>query len=219
METENTVTDSSVTAQTQDLCLQNAKNSDLEPAETDKELSGSSQLLKMTLKSFQQLSLNYGYQARNISEQLLKDPQIANSQAPQLLKFKQNLTEFQQQYNRCSDLDELFDLVELYSNTSSFYYELDELTMDADSKIILGLLRKYGSEDLDNSFEKLFNVFVDKFEQKLESLKADLQNEPGTVGKQIVQWYETFKTLNDYDDKIDAFEKYFKFYEEKTVNS
>ena len=172
----------------------------------------------MTLKSFQQLSLNYAVQARNISEQLLKDPLVSNGESPHLRKFKQNLTDFQQQYNECSDLEELFDLVELYSNTSSFYYELDEATLDADSKLILNLLKKYGSEDLDNSFEKLFNIFVDKFEQKLESLKPDLQKEPGNVGKEIVQWFDTFKTLQDYDHKIEAFEKYFKFYEDKSGN-
>ncbi|XP_065357947.1 uncharacterized protein LOC135952079 [Calliphora vicina] len=198
-----------------DLCLQKTKYQDMEASENDKLLTASNQLLKFTLRSFQQLSLAYAEKAKNISENLLKDSKISSSTSPKILQFKHNLTQFQEKYSLCADIDELFDLVELYSNTTSFYYELEEATLDVDSKLILSLLRKYGSEDLDNEFEKFFNVFVENFDKKFEDLKGNLKEKEGEVGQKLLGWYDQFKTLKDYDDKIAAFEKYFLFFEQE----
>ncbi|KNC27099.1 hypothetical protein FF38_12683 [Lucilia cuprina] len=197
----------------QDLCLQKTKYDGMEPAETDNQLTPTNQLLKFTLRAFQQLSLQYAETAKNISEHLQKDPEILNSKSIKIQEFKQNLTQFEEKYTLCDGLDELFDLAELYSNTTSFYYDLEESDLNVDSKLILSLLRKYGSEDLDNDFEKYFNVFVDNFEKKFEDLMENLRKDEDKASKLVLEWYDTFKALKNYDDKINAFEKFFTFFE------
>lgn len=198
-----------------DLCLQKTKYEGMEPSEKDSLLSPSNQLLKLTLKAFQELSLKYAKRAKDISEHLLKDNEVLTGKSAKMLQFKHNLTQFEEKYTLCDGIDDLFDLVELYSNTTSFYYEQDESSLDDDSKLILNLLRRYGSEDLDNEFEKFFNVFVKDFSNKFEELKGDLLKEEGTVGQKILDWFKDFKSLNDYDDKIAAFEKFFAFYDDE----
>lgn len=189
------------------------KYNDIAASDKDKLLSPSNQLLKFTLSNFKDLSLDYSKKAKAITQDLLKDLQISSSTSKQILEFKTNLTKFEEKYSLCDGIDDLFDLAEVYSNTTSFYYELPESEVQGDTKLLLDLLKKYGSEDLDNEFEKHFNVFVTNFDKKLEDLKEQLKQEHSKESNEVLKWFEEFKKLNTYDDKIEAFEKFFSFYD------
>ncbi|KAM7351634.1 uncharacterized protein ACRADG_004406 [Cochliomyia hominivorax] len=199
----------------QDLCLMKTKYDDMGPSENDKLLKSTDQLLKLTLNNFQDLSLKYSKKAKSISEELLKDPAILNANSPQIAEFKTNLTKFEEKYSDCDGIDDLFDLAELYSNTTSYYYELKPEEIKGDTKLILDLLRKYGSEDMDNEFEREFNVFVNNFHGKFSELKEDLKKEESPEASKVLEWHKQFKTLKTYDDKIEGFEEFFKIYDDR----
>lgn len=189
------------------------KYDDMAASDKDNLLAPSLQLLKFTLSNFKDLSVDYAKKAKAITEKLLKDSQISSTTSHKILEFKSNLTNYEEKYSLCDGIDDLFNLAEVYSNTTSFYYELPESEIRGDTKILLDLLKKYGSEDLDNEFEKHFDVFVTNFDTKFENLKEELKKEHSKESPEVLKWFEDFKKLNTYDDKIEAFEKFFKFYD------
>ncbi|XP_037826690.1 uncharacterized protein LOC119614644 [Lucilia sericata] len=198
-----------------DLCHQRNQYAAMAPAEKDSKLPASVQLLKMTLYTLQDITLTYATKAKTISELMLKDPALKENHSNEVEEFQKKIEQFLEKYSACSDMQELFKLVEYYSTFSSHYYEMEEKkNLSANAKVILDVLKKYGSQEMDDEFAKSFNEFVSNFSKKFDELEEDLKGEKGTVGDKIVQWWNRVKNLKTYDEKMEAFAEYVKLYEE-----
>ncbi|XP_065355919.1 uncharacterized protein LOC135950301 [Calliphora vicina] len=197
-----------------DLCHQRTNYATMAPSEGDSNLAASLQLLKITLFALQEMTLTYATKAKTVSDQLLKDAALKENQSDEVKEFHQKIQQFEEKFSSCNGIDELFKLVEFYSTVSSEFYEMEEQkTLTADSKIILEVLKKYKSQEMDDEFEQSFNTFVDNFAKKFDELKEDLKQEKGETSGKIVQWWQQVKNLKTYDEKIKAFASYVKLYE------
>lgn len=105
-------------------------------------------------------------------------------------------------------------MADIYSNATSLYYELDEETLaEEDSKIILNILQKYGSEDLDDEYYDNFDEFTKNFQKKFEDLEEDLKKEETKEGPMVLEWFAEFKNLTFYYDILDSFDKFFEIFD------
>lgn len=174
------------------------------------------ELYNFAYTNFKNLAVDYLTKAKPISENILKDPQISSSTSNKILEFKANLTKFEENYASCDGFEDLFNLADLYSNTTSFYYELeDEASSEEDTKIILNILKQYGSEDLDNEYYDDFNEFSKNFHNKFDDLEEDLKKEDYRESRMILKWYPEFKNLKSYWDILDSFDEFFDIFEEE----
>lgn len=184
------------------------------PSDKDSSFPPSVQLLKMTLFNLLDLSINYSTKAKTISEKLIKDPAIRENHTPEVEEFKKKISEFQEKFSSCQNFENLINLVVLYSTVSSDYYEAEEQkTLSDNSKVILEVLKKYKSEEMDDEFANKFNSFVNKFSEKINETKEQLKEEQEKVANKILQWWEEAKDLQTYEEKMDAFAEYVKLYE------
>ncbi|KAI8121021.1 hypothetical protein FF38_12685 [Lucilia cuprina] len=196
-----------------DLCHQQHQYAVMAPAEKDSKLPASVQLLKITLYALQDITLTYAIKAKTVSEHMLKDHALKENHTNEVEEFLKKLQQFIEKYSTCNDMQELFKLVEFYSTFTSDYYEMEEeKTLSSDAQIILDVLKKYGSQDMDDEFEKSFNEFVTNFSKKFNELENHLKSEKGT--DKIVQWWYRAKNLKTYDEKMEAFAEFVKFYED-----
>lgn len=162
----------------------------------------------------QDLALYYVRKGKEISDQVLKEPVLKSNTSPEMKKFKEDLEEFEKKYTSCHDMEELFDLVEIYSNATVDYYELETKgTLTPNGKIILDVLKKYHVKEIDDEFESKFsNTFVNNFGKKINELKEQLKAEEGGMGNKILKWFEDVKALKTTEEKMEAFKEYMKLY-------
>ncbi|XP_073822601.1 uncharacterized protein [Musca autumnalis] len=179
------------------------------------QLTPKDQLLYFTLIAFRDISQNYVDRAANISQDIIKDEDLKRNDSPIIKEFRKNITDFLQQYEKYEELDELFNLVDLYSNTTSQYFEMDTAKATVDMLSIESKLKKYGSDDLDREFEKQFLLFVDRFYAEMQGYKEKLsQDEMKKEAAPMFEWLEEFKPIQNIEEKILSFEKFFRFYED-----
>ncbi|XP_023303901.2 uncharacterized protein LOC111685851 [Lucilia cuprina] len=197
-----------------DLCKLKTIYTTLAPNEKDHTLAPTVQLMKLIVFDLQDLALTYARNAKDISDQLIKESLFSSNQSLEVQKFKHEIEEFQKKYNSCADMNELFDIVDIYSNTTSEYYEMEANgTLSADGKLIQNVLKKYSPKDMDEEFEEKFlNTFAVNFSRKIEELKGKLEAEEGGMGEKILQWWAKVKTLNTVEEKMNAFKEYMKLY-------
>lgn len=183
-------------------------------SESAEQLTPKDQLLYFTLIAFRDISQSYVDRAANISHSILNDDDLKPNDSPLIKEFLKNITEFMERYEKYEEIDELFNLVDLYSNTTSHYFELDAALASPDVLNIERKLKKYGSDDLDREFEKEFLRFVDRFYEQMDEYKGKLSEEELKKEMAMLQWLEEFKPIENTEEKIISFEKFFRFYED-----
>ncbi|XP_037827556.1 uncharacterized protein LOC119615619 [Lucilia sericata] len=164
-------------------------------------------LFMFSVEGFKNLTSFYVNKAANISDKVLKDATFNDAANGHIVlqKFKQNLTDFLNRYQKHQEFEELFELVELYSNTTSDYYEMTREQLNPDMEMIVNVLRKYGSEKLDQDFKVMYEQFVEDF--KVEFRKVEMY-----LDKNMLDWFEQFKTIQEMNARTEAFEKFIMFY-------
>lgn len=177
---------------------------DITPSVKDNELLPSQQLAKFTLRNFKDIMINYMENAKTISENIAKDPQITNTNSTKILQFKTNLNVFEEKYSSCNGYDDLKNLAAAYINATRFCNELEE----PDMKIIFSILEKYGFIDLEKAIDNYFKMFTEKFTKKFEDLKDDLENEQTENARKVREWYEEFRNIKTLSDKGTAIGKF-----------
>ncbi|XP_065357299.1 uncharacterized protein LOC135951555 [Calliphora vicina] len=197
-----------------DLCKLKSIHAEMAPSENDSDLPPTLQLMKMIAYDLQDISLSFIKKAKDISDQLLKESVLNTNQSPEMKKFKQDVEEFNNKYSKCSDVDELYDLVQLFSNATSEYYEKETNgTLTADTKIILDVLKKHSTKEMEDEMEKKYiNSLVVSFGEKLDELKEKLKTEEGELGEKILQWWDKVKALKTPEEKVAAFKEYMTLY-------
>ncbi|XP_046806003.1 uncharacterized protein LOC124419693 [Lucilia cuprina] len=164
-------------------------------------------LFMFTVEGFKNLTTFYVDRAANISELLLKDATLNNAIDGQSVvqEFKENITDFLNRYHKHKEFEDLFELVELYSNTTSDYYEMTREQLSPDIEMIVKTLRKYGSQKLDQDFKVMYEQFVKDF--KVEFRKIEIY-----LDKNMLDWFQQFATIEEMNARTEAFEKFIMFY-------
>lgn len=170
---------------------------DILPPIEDNLLLPSQQLITFALGQIKEMSLNYVEKAKTISENILKDPQLSNTNSTEILRFKSNLNQFEENYSSCRGYDDLTKLPLVYAK--AIYFKND--SKDADTKIILNILEKYSYKDLENEYDQNFEIFAEKFIKKFRELKDGLEKEDTRNARRIMEWYEWFNNLKTLSDK------------------
>ncbi|XP_075149155.1 uncharacterized protein LOC142223177 [Haematobia irritans] len=182
--------------------------------ENEYQLTPKDQLLYFTLIAFRDISIEYVDLAANISEKLLKDVDLKAGTSATLDEFRKNISDFLDQYKKYEGIEELFNLVDLYSNTTTPYFGTPNDNASADMLKIQKKLKSYGSADLDEEFEDRFMKFSNQFCEKFEEFKSKLNAEELQKEKKMFEWMNEFKPIQNAQEKILSFETFFRFFEE-----
>lgn len=122
---------------------------------------------------------------------------------PEVLEFKQNLTNFIEDFDKKQDTDEVFDTIDTFASITDHYLNLSDEEITPDSKFIKKLLNKYHAEDVENHFRKNFAKSADNLEFLFDTAKDYLD-------KSLLDWYEKFKGINDFVEQIEALSEFIK---------
>lgn len=189
-----------------DVCQLRAKYGHINPSEKDSNLSPSRQILKMILLSLQKMSVDYIIKVQPVAEQILKDSAIKNNNSNEIVKFKTQIQEFQEKYVACKDMNDLFKLLVLYTETTDKYYTKEIETMKEEEKLILEVLKKYKVKELEVEFNKEFLNFMKNYAKKLEEDYDELEKEK--LDENSVKWWEEVDEADSLDDKLEILFKY-----------
>ncbi|XP_065357442.1 uncharacterized protein LOC135951685 [Calliphora vicina] len=164
-------------------------------------------LFMFTIDGFSNLTAFYVNRAANISEYILKDATLTTTAADNVAvqEFKKNLTDFLNKYQTHKEFEDLYVLVEEYSNTTSDYYEMAPEQLTADKTIIVNILRKYGSEQLDKEFKERYDRFAKDFGEEFKKVQIHLE-------RKMLDWFDQFKGITDMNERTVAFDKFFMLY-------
>ncbi|XP_065357385.1 uncharacterized protein LOC135951628 [Calliphora vicina] len=154
-------------------------------------------LLLYTAFTFISLGQSYAHKAANLSRLLLKDADLLANNDAEVLQFKSNLTQFVANYDANKEAELVWDIMDIYVNITDHYYDLPEAKQTLESKFILNLLNKYNCKKVETQLLKDFEPFVENFKRLFEDAKSVLE-------KPLLDWYEKFITLKDFEEKIDA---------------
>ncbi|XP_046805972.1 uncharacterized protein LOC124419691 [Lucilia cuprina] len=155
-------------------------------------------LLIYTFDNFVSLGKHYGANVLEVCRNILKDESLKGNDKPEVLEFKKNLTSFVEKYESNKNPQLMWDIIEMYSDTTEKYAHIPDDKATPESSYILELLNKYNARDIAVKFASEFKTFMDNFVAMFEENKEHLE-------KPMLDWYEKFKTLTEYEDKLDAF--------------
>ncbi|KAM7352963.1 uncharacterized protein ACRADG_005294 [Cochliomyia hominivorax] len=155
-------------------------------------------LFVYTATNFVHLRSKYIKQSLNIARKILKDQDVVANDKPEVLEFKRNLTNFLESYNNeQEDNDNDSDAYDVFADIIDQYMEQPEEKQTPDSLFIKDILKKYKINDVKENFQKDFAKFLERFNLLFESSKSHMK-------KPMLDWYEKFKTLNRFEEKLIA---------------
>ncbi|KAI8121063.1 hypothetical protein FF38_12688 [Lucilia cuprina] len=141
---------------------------------------------------------DYSEKCIKVSREILRDEDFLARHEPMFVEFKQNLTKFVDAYEAAADAEKKFDILDMFSNTSDFYYEIPEDKYTPESKYIVDVLNKYHYRDIESEMEKEFSPFVEQVMKIFEENKSALD-------KPTLAWFEKYQHMSDFEEKLNAF--------------
>ncbi|XP_037826156.1 uncharacterized protein LOC119614126 [Lucilia sericata] len=150
---------------------------------------------------FEPLDYKYINKSNNIAQELLKDEIFVNNTESEILEFKQNLTNYIEYYEARHGYK---DICDIFNNTNWFYREILNQELTKESIFMKELLDKYNYNELEMEFLEDFEDFVNDLKKQFEENKMELE-------KPMRRWYEKFLGLNEFDEKFKALKKFFDF--------
>lgn len=158
-------------------------------------------LMLYTGTNFLLLGSKYAIKSVKTCKEILKDEDLLANDKPEVLEFKKNLTTFLDTFESNKDLEKTFDSLEMFGNITDHYLELTEENYTPETKFIARILNKYNVKDMETDFIKDFNSFIEQFKILFEAAKIYMENP-------ILEWYEEFLTIDDFEKKLDSFVKF-----------
>ncbi|KNC27103.1 hypothetical protein FF38_12691 [Lucilia cuprina] len=155
-------------------------------------------LVLFTYDNFVSLAKHYSKSAANISRLVLKDEAMIANDKPEVLEVKKNLTLYLEHYESNKKEKDLWDILDIYTDTVDKYIDMPEDAITPESTFIEGILKKYNAQDVILEFAVEFISFMSNFSKLFEEQKEHLD-------KPILDWYEKFSSISDFEEKIDAF--------------
>ncbi|XP_023303898.2 uncharacterized protein LOC111685849 [Lucilia cuprina] len=140
----------------------------------------------------------YSDKCMNVSRSILKDEDFLAHHEPMVVEFKNNLTQFVEATEANKDMEKMFDFVDIFSNTTDFYYEIPEDKVTPEQKYIIEVLNKHHYKDIEIEMNKLFEPFSEKFMKMFNEYRSDLD-------KPMLDWYERYQQIEDFEEKLEAF--------------
>ncbi|XP_065357470.1 uncharacterized protein LOC135951710 [Calliphora vicina] len=146
------------------------------------------------------ISLGQKYTAKsyNVSRLLLNDETLNANTKPEVLEFKTNLKTFIENYDASKDVTPNWDIMETYANITEYYFGLTDENTTPEATFIVDLLNKYHCKELEMEFVSEVEPFVKNFKQMFEENKVNLD-------KPLLDWYENFETITDFQERFNAF--------------
>ncbi|KAM7352105.1 uncharacterized protein ACRADG_004743 [Cochliomyia hominivorax] len=176
-------------------------NSKSAESSEEKDVSAKDSLTLYTAVQFLAIATKYAEQSANISRDIIKDEELLANEKPEVIEFKKNITKFVESYDSAKDADKALESIELFSNTTDHYYELPEDKQTPESEFIVKILNKYKVKDLETDVLKQFDEFLVNFKSLFEKAKGELK-------KPLLDWYDNFLTITDFEKKFEAFNEF-----------
>ncbi|XP_037826155.1 uncharacterized protein LOC119614125 [Lucilia sericata] len=158
-------------------------------------------LLHYVGTNFLLLAEEYATKYTDISRAILKDETLLSERTPEVEKFKNKLIEFVENYENQKNLPQNMNIMEIFANTTEYYYKLTEEEHTMETRLILKLLNKYNYKEIEKDIAKDFEPFIENFEQFFEEYE-------GHWNKALRDWYTKFKTLKEFEHKLEAFSEF-----------
>ncbi|XP_037825575.1 uncharacterized protein LOC119613618 [Lucilia sericata] len=167
--------------------------------------SSTSPQKQILVYAFDQLGLlgkEYIARSVQIGRNILKDESLATNSQPEVEKFKNDLHIFIEKYDNSNEnVQTIWNLMEVYGNIVQKYFKMSEKKKTPETKLILGILKKYGCESNNIEFVMKFHEFADDLIKKFEESKEHMD-------KHSLEWLDHFKTLNKFGDRYPAIMHY-----------
>ncbi|XP_037825578.1 uncharacterized protein LOC119613620 [Lucilia sericata] len=176
--------------------------SSAEIEEIRKNPTSSQKLMLFTYDNFITLAKHYSANAANISRLVLKDEAMMANDKPEVLEVKKNLTLYLEQYESNKKEKDLWDVLEIYTDTVDKYIDMPEDKITPESTFIEEILKKYNAQDVVLEFAVEFISFMSNFSKIFEEEKEHLD-------KTMLDWYEKYSSISDFEEKVDTFGEFF----------
>ncbi|XP_037825580.1 uncharacterized protein LOC119613622 [Lucilia sericata] len=145
----------------------------------------------------------YSEKCMNVSRNILNDVDFLAHHEPMVVEFKNNLTQFVEATEANKDMEKMFDFVDMFSNTTDFYYEIPEDKLTPEHKYIMEVLNKHHYKNIEIEMTKEFAPVAEQFMKMFNEYKSDLD-------KPMLDWYEKYQHIDDFEDKLEAFTEFIK---------
>lgn len=178
-----------------------------EEREMRKNPTPSQKLLLFTYDTLLAVGKHYSEDAVKISRQILKDDVIVADHKPEMMELKKNLTSFIEKIEHNKKPKNVWDIMDIYTDTIDNYTDIPEDKQSPEAKKIMEVLEKYDSKEVTVKMVKELIDFMDKFEKMVVEYKDHLD-------KKMLDWYAKYKNLDDFEKKVDAFMEIFDMYDD-----
>ncbi|KAI8121098.1 hypothetical protein FF38_12696 [Lucilia cuprina] len=165
------------------------------------ELLPQQKLLHYVGRNFLHLAEEYAIKYADISRAILKDKTLLSEHTPEVENFKNKLIKFLENYENQKSLSQNMNIMEIFANTTEYYYKLPEENHTMETRFILKLLNKYNYKEIEKDIAKDFEPFIENFEKLFEEYE-------GNWDRTLMDWYEKFKTLKEFEHKLEAFSEF-----------
>ncbi|KNC27149.1 hypothetical protein FF38_12668 [Lucilia cuprina] len=161
-------------------------------------ISAKEQLLQYYDKELQLLGKMFSEKAKNFSEQLLKFQLIKEASTPTIREFKENITDFLDDYSIYRRYNLNMQLLMQFALITQPFYDLKS-NPNKDSQDIIAILEKLKYEDLLDEYEVKFQELIkQKYLPKFEELKTQLLTSNSNQSTNLLNWYDGIKKCQDY---------------------
>ncbi|XP_065357410.1 uncharacterized protein LOC135951654 [Calliphora vicina] len=170
---------------------------DPDEEEYRKDPSPKTQFVVYTYDNIMALAKPYAADAVQLSLNILKDESFKANEKPEVMEFRKTLQMFVNKYELTRNMQKVWDFIDVYDNAIDHYYELPDEKRTTETQFILDILNKYEAKNLEQTFVKQLDVFIEKFMKKFNDTKEHLDSD-------MLVWYENFKTLKDFKERYRA---------------
>lgn len=145
-------------------------------------------LVLLTIEHFRSIPKQCADLAIDTSKKLLKDQTLVNSNEPEMLVLKQNLTKFVNKYNSPTEA-QATKILDKYEHLINAYYAEPKDVRSKETQFIVDLLDKYEAKDVFTKGNLYMEEFLGKFDKMFQEYKQGFE-------KPILDWYVKFQEGN-----------------------
>ncbi|XP_037826158.1 uncharacterized protein LOC119614128 [Lucilia sericata] len=165
---------------------------------TNTNLTSKQSFLKYVITSFSAMIQEYSEKSLKVSRAILKNEEFKSHHEPLIEEFKHNLTQFLDYIEANNNVPNKLVAIDMFTNTTDFYYEIPEQKLTSETKYILEILNKYRYKDIEVEMEKKFSTFEKYFKKMFEEFKSEWD-------ERALEWYEKYQNIQDFKEKFNAF--------------
>lgn len=171
-------------------------------------LTPKEQLYELIEQELQGLHIFYANNATFIAKGILKDPRLSQLNNTLKQQLTLDINDYIRKYESNRDINRLYDLLQIFYRNVLLKYFNNVKIPQTQRDLLTKIFNDQGYANFEMEHEKRFNRFLEnKLLMEFEHFKASLNREELKKEKPILDWFESFKRLTQYEARVAAFPK------------